>query len=292
MESWARKGPVVVEVDGSAEGRRVVEYACREAMRSGSGLLLAAPYQPYSLLPVSGEWQSPADLLRTAVAQIRYLAGSHLQLDSVAVEGSRLKALAKVARDARVLVVGRTPVRRPQRLVTAHGDIFLTARTGCPVIVVPATWRTSELDRQVAVGIDGTPLSLDAVEFAFRTAADRDGGLTVVHAQHAPRHGRDLSSTDELSVSETLADWAQRFPEVKVTRFLTGRPVVEALVQEGRQVGLVVVGAPAGLLPIGDPVVRRTVAGMSCPVAVVPHQAVDERAETAHPFDQSLENHV
>jgi nucleotide-binding universal stress UspA family protein len=281
---------VVVEVDGSPEGRRVVEYACREAMRSGGDLLLAAPYQPYSLSSVRGERQSPADLLRTAVAQVRYLAGPAINVDAVAVEGSRLTALAKAARQARMLVVGRTPIRSPQRLVAAHGDIFLTARTGCPVVVVPASWRSSELDRHVAVGIDGTPLSLEAVEFAFRSAGDRDGDLTVVHAQHAPRHGRDRSGSDELSVAETLADWAERFPDVKVTRFLTGRPVVEALVQEGRQAGLVVVGAPAGLLPIGDPVVRRAVAGMSCPVAVVPHQV--SATETPYPVEESVEHHV
>jgi nucleotide-binding universal stress UspA family protein len=281
---------VVVEVDGTADGRRVVEYACREAMRSGGDLLLAAPYQSYSLSSVPGARLSPADVLRTAVAQVRYLAGAGLEVDAVAVEGSRLKALAKAARNARLLVVGRTPIRSPQRLVTAHGDIFLTARTGCPVVVVPAPWRSSELDRHVAVGIDGTPMSLEAVEFAFRTAGDRDGDLTVVHAQHAPRHGRDRSSSDELSVAETLADWAVRFPGVKVTRFLTGRPVVEALVQEGRQAGLVVVGAPAGLLPIGDPRVRRAVAAMSCPVAVVPHHV--SAGETPYPQEESVENHV
>jgi nucleotide-binding universal stress UspA family protein len=278
MDSWTRTGPVVVEVDGSTDGRRVVEYACREAMRSGGDLLLAAPYQPYSLSAPAGEGQSPAELLRTAVAQVRYLAGNAVVATTVAVEGSRLKALAEAARHGRVLVVGRTPIRSPQRLVTAHGNLFLTARTGCPVVVVPASWRQSELDRHVAVGIDGTPLSLEAVEFAFRTAADRGGDVTVVHAQHAPRHGRDLLSPDELSVAETLADWAQRFPAVKVTRFLTARPVVEALVREGQLAGLVVVGAPAGLLPIGDPVVRRAVAGMSCPVAPCSHE-------------KSMENH-
>jgi hypothetical protein len=32
-------GPVVVEVDGSAEGLRVIDYACAEAIRDAAGLL-------------------------------------------------------------------------------------------------------------------------------------------------------------------------------------------------------------------------------------------------------------
>ncbi|GAA1569154.1 universal stress protein [Kribbella sancticallisti] len=286
MESWTRTGPVVVEVDGQVDGRRIVDYACREAMRSGAELVLAAPYQPYELL--TSDRQSPRDALRTATAWVRQLAGTDLRLGAVAVEGSRLQVLARVARNARQLVVGRTPVRRPQRLVTAHGNIFLTARTGCPVVVVPTSWRPSELDQKVAVGIDGTELSLEAAEFAFQAAGERRGELTVVHAQHTPRDHRDGVG---LSVQETLAGWAEKYPRVKLTRFLTSRPVVEALVQEGAQAGLVIVGAPAGALPIGDPVARQAVSGLSCPVAVVPHHVVaPERIVLSAHAAQSAEN--
>ncbi|WP_157979656.1 universal stress protein [Kribbella monticola] len=118
-------------------------------------------------------------------------------------------------------------------------------------------------------------------------AADREGDLTVVHAQHAPRHDPadgDLESSwvrrGDLTVSETLAGWADEYPEVKVTRFLTAKPVVEALVHEGAQAGLVVLGARAGRLPIGDPIARRAVAAMACPVAIVPHRVTaEERAQ-------------
>ena len=294
MESWTRDGPVVVEVDGSTEARPVVDYACLEAMRSGAELVLVTPYQPYEL--ATPDRQSPIEALRTATDWARQLAGADLVLNAIAVEGSRLQVLAQVAKQARELVVGRTPVRGPQRLVTAHGNIFLTARTGCPVVVVPTSWRPSELDQKVAVGIDGTALSLEATEFAFRSAGDRRGELTVVHSQHTPRdHHDDGGPFDrsELSVQETLAGWAEQYPRVRLTRFLTSRPVVEALVEEGRQAGLVIVGAPAGLLPIGDPVARQAVSGLSCPVAVVPHQPVAAELIVFHPrIDHPLENHV
>jgi hypothetical protein len=57
-----------------------------------------------------------------------------------------------------------------------------------------------------------------------------------------------------------------------VTRLLTTRPVVATLARESKQVGLVVVGAHAGPLPIGDPVTRRTMIRITCPLAIVAHQ--------------------
>ncbi|MEI8406501.1 MULTISPECIES: universal stress protein [unclassified Kribbella] len=285
MRTWTRTGPVVVEVDGSAEGLRVVDYAALEAIRSGTELVLAAPYPGHSSknpTTPGDQPKPPAELadasLRIAVAHVRYNYGYGLPLTAVSAVGSRLKVLSQAARNARVVVVGRTRTRGPHRLVAAQANIFLAVRADCPVIVVPLTWKPSELDRRVAVGIDGTSLSTEAVGFAFGTAADREGGVIVVHAAHAPRHDSDRDGVEQswvrradVLVAETLAGWTDEYPEVKVTRYLTARPVVEALLHEGAQAGLVVLGARAGLLPVCDPVTRRTVAAMTGPVAIVPH---------------------
>jgi nucleotide-binding universal stress UspA family protein len=272
MGTWARTGPVVVEVGGSAEGLRVVDYACLEAIRSGAELVLAAPYQAhnsFSSMTPGYLPKQPAvladDDLRAAIAHVRRQVGHALALNAVLMEGSRLKVLPEAARHARLLVVGRTRARGPHRLVAAQSNLLLAARTDCPLVVVPMSWKPSAADRNVAVGVDGTSLSLEAVEFAFRTAADREGDLTVVHAEPTPK------SRGDLTVAETLAGWSDEFPEVRVTRFLTARPVVAALMRESQQVGLIVLGAHPGPLPIGDPVARRAIAAMTCPIAVVPH---------------------
>jgi nucleotide-binding universal stress UspA family protein len=294
MRTWARTGPVVVEVDGSAEGLRVVDYACVEALRSGAELVLAAAYPARnsftSKVPPGFQDKAPAELadddLRIAVAHVRRQVGFDLQLKTASVEGSRLKVLPRIARHARLLVVGRTRTRGPHRLLAAQGTLLLAARIGCPVTVVPMSWKPSAIDRTVAVGVDGTPLSLEAVEFAFRTAADRDGDLAVVHASdvaHRTSPQDDVADSwvrrADLTVGETLAGWVEEYPEVKVTRFLTGGPVVPALVHEGRQAGLVVVGAYAGLATAADPVARRAIAAMPCPVAIVPHHVTAAERE-------------
>jgi hypothetical protein len=275
--------PVVVEVDGTAEGLRVVDYACAEAMRSGSELILARLYREHgpdaSDLPPAEQADSD---LRIATAHARRQAGPSLPMTAVSVRGTRLRELPRIARNARLLIVGRSRARGPQRLISAQGNLFLAARTACPVVVVPASWKPSSADRTVAVGIDGTALSTEAVEFAFRTAAEREGNLVVVHAEHVPRQvAADRSfeeswvRTADLTVAEALAGWSARYPEVRITRYLTGRPAVAALVRESQQAGLVVIGAHAGALPIGDPVARRTVAAITCPVAIVPHRLTE-----------------
>lgn len=271
MNSWTRTGPVVVEVDGSGDWLRVVRYAGLEAVRARAELVLVAPYRSYSPMAHQSD-----EILREAAAQARQQYGAELKVSTFSMEGSWLKVLQDAARRARVLVVGRGHERGSAGLVSAQVNLALAGRAGCPVVVVPAGWGPTAADRSVVVGVDGTPLSLEAVEFAFRTAAERGGDLTVVHSHHLPYRllAADDNSWHEhaaLTVSETLAGWDEEFPHVRVTRLLTTRPVVEALARESRNVGLVVVGAHAGPLPIGDPVARRTIAELTCPVAIVAH---------------------
>ncbi|MEV0283532.1 universal stress protein [Kribbella sp. NPDC050820] len=292
MSTWNRGGPVVVEVDGSAENLHVVDYACGEALRAGAELVLVAPYALHgSFSPMMPAYspKAPAELaddaLRVAVAHVRHHHGYAMDLVALTDEGSRARVLAHAARSARMLVVGRSRSRGPQRLVNTHANLTLAARAGCPLVVVPATWRPSLADRRVAVGIDGTALSAEALEFAFGVAAGRKANLIVVHAglpaDHAfndedPEHSW-ISRADAL-LSDSLAPWTRLYGDVKVTRFLSSRPPAAALVHESGEVGLVVVGSHSGALPI-DPVARRSVAAMTCPVAIVPHHPTAEEQE-------------
>lgn len=297
MTAWNRNGPVVAEVDGTAENLRVVDYAAAEALRSGAELVLVAPYSAHaSFNPMAPAYtpKPPAELadaaLRAAVAHVRHLNGYDLELVAVAGEGSRNRVLAQAARKARMLVIGRSRSRGPQRLMHTQANLTLAGRAGCPVVVVPLSWKPSLLDRKVAVGIDGTALSAEALEFAFAEAAGREGDLIVVHAglpAERPFADEDPEyswiSRAECVLSETLGPWTSRFPNVKVTRFLSSRLPAAALVHESSEVGLVVVGAHSGPLPI-DPVARRSMAAMTCPVAIVAHRPTGaEQVAAARP---------
>ncbi|WP_405059974.1 universal stress protein [Kribbella sp. NBC_01505] len=265
-------GPVVVEVDGSAEGLRVIDYACTEAIRDDADLILVAAHGS-----TGGEYRLSAERadesLRTAVAHVRRQIGDALKVTLLCRAGARMKVLPASAGGARALIIGRPRHRGPERLIAARNNLQLARRIDCPLIVVPGSWKSAPSQRDVAVGVDGTALSAEAVGYAFRAAAARGGNVLAVHA--APR----LSAPDgawvrkaELELSEVLGEWAKDYPGVKVTRYLTCRPVVAALMHRSREVSLVVLGAHAGLLPIGDPVTRRAMAVVDGPVAIVPHR--------------------
>ena len=293
MNSWVRSGPVVVEVDGTAEGMRVVDYACLEALRSGTELVLVASYRAYSTVAPErpgDQPKAPGELvdgwLRDAVGHVRHRYGQGLRIEAVSQEGSRPRVLAEAARPARMLVVGRRPNRGPERLVAAQANLSLAQRVGCPVLVVPLSWRPSATDRRVAVGVDEAGLSAEAVEFAFRAAADREGDLIVVRAGLPPDHpwndddsGHAWISRADHTISDAVATWTREFPQVKVTRFVSSRPAADALVRESQDVGLVVVGAHDNSSPAPDPVARRCVAAMTCPVAIVAHRPTSAERE-------------
>ncbi len=188
-------------------------------------------------------------------------------------EGARTKVLSRAARNARLLVVGRARHRGPERLIAARANLVLARRVNCPLVVVPGSWKLAPGDRDVAVGIDGTALSSEAVAFAFEAAAERQGNVIAVHAATRPLSPEGSWVRDgDLALTRILARSSEDHPEVRVTRYLTNRPVVAALVHKAHEVGLVVLGAHAGRLPIGDPVARRAMATVITPVAIVAHR--------------------
>jgi nucleotide-binding universal stress UspA family protein len=271
----------VVEVDGTAKSLPAVGYAAEEAARAGTELVLVAPYHtdPAYGGSMIGHDSHAAEVAAEALSEgatyARKRFGGELKVSTASVEGSRLKVLQRASREARFLVVAREPAKSG-RFESAQGNLAVAGRIACPLITVPGAWRPDPTGTGVVVGIDGTPLSLEAVEFAFRVAADRGAALTVIHSQQLPyrRSGADAGSWQEqaaLTVAETLAGWQEEYPQVHLARLLTTQPVVTALAGESRQAGLIVVGAHAGPLPVGDPVARRIIAEMTCPVAIAAH---------------------
>ena len=185
--------------------------------------------------------------------------------------------LAEAARHARMLIVGRTAESGPQRLLAAQANLSLARGSAAR----PSSYRVVAAVRDGSQGRRRSRrggLSAEAVEFAFRAAADREGDLIVVRAGRrriTPGNDDDVDhswiSRADHTISDAVARWTGEFPQVKVTRFVSSRPAADALVRESQDVGLVVVGAHDSSLPVPDPVARRCVAAMTCPVAIVAH---------------------
>ncbi|WP_145812066.1 universal stress protein [Kribbella amoyensis] len=290
---------MVVEVDSGVEGLPAVDYACIEALRTDTELLMIAPYQvhgSYSPTVAAYRPKTPAELaddaLRRAVSHVRHHYGEGMSLVAISGEGARPRVLARTARRARMVIVGQQRATGSQRSRAARANLALAGRTGRPVVVVPDDWQPSAEDRKIAVGIDGAPLSSAALEFALRTASERQATLVVVYAG-LPDHRDDNAelhpwlSRAEFVCSEALAAATGKYPGVEVTTLLSNRPAAEALVHESRQVGLVVVGCHAGHQQ-SDPVARRCLAVMTCPVAIVPERGTftDDEPQARVPVEQ------
>ncbi|GAA1521448.1 universal stress protein [Kribbella lupini] len=272
MNNWITRGPIAVEIDGASPA--VLDFAWQEAARARADLVIVAPYQNFLPTAGTGALQPSAAAersLEAASAQLRERDAGQVEITTLAVNGPRLEVLADVAALARLLVVGAPHPRGPHGLVAAQRWLQLASRTGRPLVVVPRRRPLSAAVNSVAVGIDGTELSLEAVAFAFETAANRNAELLVIHSHHTPYRTRGDAASAELTVAETLAGWDEEYPNVKVSRLVTARPVVDVLVRESENHGLVVLGAHAGPVPANDPVARRSIAEMTCPVAIVPH---------------------
>jgi nucleotide-binding universal stress UspA family protein len=268
--------PVVVEVDGSADVLRVVDYAIREAELAGTGLVLVRAYRGYGPVPRDTTWsrdQAEREL-RSALAHVRRQIGFRIPVSTVSREGVRHEVLAQLSRTARVLVVPRRRARGPQRLVAAHGDMVLANATWCPLVVIPRTWKPATAPAAVAVGIDGTELSWEAVGHAFSAASRLAAKLIVVHAATPPAwdDGPDWASAAGLTIAETLAGWQEQYPEVRVERVLSSQPATLALTRCSIHAGLLVLGIHPGRdRLVTDPVAREALAAATSPVVLVRH---------------------
>src|SRR6266508_3152322 len=126
----SRTGPVAVEVDGSAEGLRVIDYACQMAQNAGADLLLVRPYSARAAtLPLfePGDVKAHAEAeLRDAVARVRRQVGFSVTVGTALREGSRLHVLPQAARLALRLPGGG----RTRRLEAVHGRPHRVRRGG------------------------------------------------------------------------------------------------------------------------------------------------------------------
>lgn len=162
----------------------------------------------------------------------------------------------------------------------------LARESHCPVVVVREYDDAPDQDRRPLVaGVDGTPVSSAAVEFAFHTASVRKAPLTLLHATwdlreqvssvvdiRSYREKVNLSEEEERLVAETVAGLCEKYPDVTVTESYRRGDPVRQLVEASRTAALVVVGTRGRRLlatTLLGSVSRGVAERAYCPVAVV-----------------------
>lgn len=291
MTSKAAKRAVVLGYDAAAHSEAALEWAVRYATTHGRRLLVVhAAGLPTVYETFTGPEENRKELrilgrrvLDHALERVLALA-PELPMETHLALGNAADVLLDAAEGADLLVVGSRGRGAVASLVLGSVSVDVSAHAPCPVAVV-----RPENDRarfgpflgHIVVGVDGSGASIDALDFAFALASAELKPLAVVHSWGAAGVYKDLMSAQvrletaeehELQVAESIAGYAEKYPDVLVTQHQEEEDPGRTLVAASEDADTLVVGSrgrsDAASVVFGS-VSRFLVEHARCPVIVV-----------------------
>ncbi|ROT27250.1 universal stress protein [Micromonospora sp. HM5-17] len=257
---------VIVGVDGSEGSLRAVDWAAEEARLRGAPLrvvhafiwpLLGVPLGPAPMAPPEAGLRNEAQRILESAADRARRAAPGVTVSTDLPARVPAAALIEASHGADLVVVGSRGLGGFSGLLLGSVGAQVTAHAACPVVVVRGgDHRRSPgpVPGEVLVGVDGSESSRLAVGFAFAYASRRGLGVAAVHAGRPGRPGgpgvtrpgagdADLAEAEARLLTEALAGWRERYPDVPVrSAVVAGRPA-EVLVRQASGADLLVVGA-------------------------------------------------
>lgn len=175
-----------------------------------------------------------------------------VRLSARTLFGEPVFLLSGVASAGSLLVLGAHHLSRVGGAVTAPVAVRVAAASRSAVALIPP--ETDVPRHGVAVGVDGSPASLEAIRFAADEADRLGEPLLAVHAWQLPGAWADtvpiekvtidaIEADENLVFAESLTGLGERYPDLVVERRLVRAPTVEALASIGSRASLLVVGS-------------------------------------------------
>jgi nucleotide-binding universal stress UspA family protein len=255
-------GSIVVGVDGSEHAARALDWAARQAALEHRPLTLLHAFNPVARTTLGAlelEGTDRYELLR----ELRRAA--RVALDDATVRVHEIEpgvtvqtclldgddarhALVEASRTAHLLVVGSHGRGALRGLLLGSVSVAVAQLAACPVVVCRP--RHGDPDTHgVLVGVDGSPESVPVIDFAFQQASLRGVPLTVMHCyweivaqgRAAPR-ALENATDMELLLAESVAGFAETYPDVEVRLELSRGLVDQVLAQAAPETDLLVVG--------------------------------------------------
>jgi len=207
--------------------------------------------------------------------------GLGVEVSGETVLGAPAYALVGASQPDDIVVIGATS--HPGRLTDVLGSVatVVAHRAKCPVVVVHGSERKDAAIGRVAVGVDGSPGSDAALEWAVEEAMRCNAELVLVHGWIYPYVGnrtsvsepRDEMRLDAMRTLEASAQKVHRIaPAVRCHSIITEESPAKAIIDAAKTADLLVVGSRGhggfAALLLGS--VSRTVLQHSpIPVAVI-----------------------
>ncbi|WP_433716039.1 universal stress protein [Nocardia sp. CA-084685] len=257
---------VIVGTDGSAAADLAVRWAAETAAQRGRrlrivhGLDLAAAGSAYGIYevimpPVIDVIRCEgADILRTA-RRLAHDVDPGLTVETELYQANPAQMLIELSETAHLVAIGATG--SAGTLSHLGSTLLAVASHGRGAIVVVRDTDTEQQTRHVGpvvLGADGGPVSTAAVGAAFAEASERNTRLIAVHACSDLYFGRfaglpyavsdhDAETAGQAILTEQLAGWQEKYPEVQVIRkvYLSGPR--QALREWSRSAQLLVLGS-------------------------------------------------
>lgn len=281
--------PVMVGVDGTAEGRRALEVGIELAVAYHAPLRLVhvrhenvvvAPMMPLFLETTLQEVATR--VLHEALADAYRMGWRGETPETILARPPRVAALVEHGRDARLVVLG-TRGSASEHFLSGSTTNGVAAHCAAPVVCVPGRGEDAVPRHQVGVGVVCTVEALPVLEEAAALAARLGSSVVVMHAFRPVGQydvvigGRAFAGeweTRTRPVAEELVDQVRtHHRDVKMRVDLVYDRPVAALHELSQVSDLLVVGRHGHESRLGVQLggtARTMIRTSGCPVVVIP----------------------
>jgi len=283
--------PIVVGIDASAGADAALRWALADAATHRAPLRVVCAYRRtvdhYPMLMWSGLPEPEPDYSRNVAEDVVAKAIAHaaeldasVHVQGEAIDGLPVTVLAEESHRGSLLVLGSR--HRSTVGATFLGSVSagVAARSACPVIVLGGPAPLAGEDQAVVVGVDGTEESELLLDFAFDHASRHRVPLRALMVWHPDllatmlwRAEPAVPTRVELWLSEALAGWREKYPDVEVHSAVVRDHPAEGLTAWASSARLLVVGSRGRHALVGTllgSVSQAVLHHATCPVAVVP----------------------
>ncbi|WP_018025016.1 universal stress protein [Corynebacterium ulceribovis] len=300
----SRQDVIVVAVDGSDASKVAVTWAANTALKRGVPLRLVSAYSmpqflyAEGMLPPQELYDDLESETMEKIEEARKIAldfAPELEVTHQIEEGSPIDLLLDLSAQCTMIVMGSRGLGGLSGMVMGSVSAAVVSHAECPVVVVREDNILTEATKYgpVVVGVDGSNVSQRAVEFAFIEAAARKSKLIAVHTwmdmqvqsslaglAAAQQQWQVVEDEQRRMLSDRLAYWESKYPEVEVEKIVTRDRPVRALGDAAEGAQLLVVGSHGrggfkGML-LGS-TSRALLQAAPCPMMVVRPDSEDKK---------------